>query len=334
AVLHSCAGGDCGAYSQSVGLEIIRKHVADFISKRDGFPCDYENVILSNGASEAIRNVLKMFIRHDTDKKTGVMVPIPQYPLYSATIEEFGLGEVGYYLDEEKNWALLEEELERAYNEGLKNCDTKVMVVINPGNPTGQVLSHENIETIIKFAHRHKLFLMADEVYQVSGTSSEIKEQKLPLGFMGECGMRGGYVELFNIDPEVFMLFKKMISAKLCAGILGQVIVDALVNPPKPGDPSYNLWMKERTEILQSFKERAKLVKEAYASMKGISCNEVQGALYAFPKVKLPKRAIDEARLLNQEPDFFYAMQLLEATGVCVIPGSGFGQKEGTYHFR
>lgn len=96
-------------------------------------------------------------------------------------------------------------------------------------------------------------------------------------------------MELFNIDPEVFMLFKKMISAKLCAGILGQVIVDALVNPPKPGDPSYNLWMKERTEILQSFKERAKLVKEAYASMKGISCNEVQGALYAFPKSKATK---------------------------------------------
>uniref|UniRef100_A0A183F3R9 alanine transaminase n=1 Tax=Heligmosomoides polygyrus TaxID=6339 RepID=A0A183F3R9_HELPZ len=354
-ILAHCGGGNCGAYSQSVGVEIIRKHVAEFI-KRDGFPCDYENVTLSGGASESIRNVLKLFIRHDKEKKPGVMVPIPQYPLYSASIEEFGLGQVGYFLEEETNWSLAEEELERSYQNSLKEFDTKVLVVINPGNPTGQVLSRDNIETIIKFAHKHHLFLMADEVYQdnVYAPGSKfysfkkvINEMGAPYnqmelasfhsvskGFMGECGLRGGYVELFNIDPEVFVLFKKMISAKLCSTILGQVIMDALVNPPKPGEPSYDQWIKERTAVLQSLKERATLVKEAYGSIEGISCNEVQGAMYAFPQIKLPQRAIDKARSINQEPDFFYAMQLLEATGVCVVPGSGFGQKKGTYHFR
>ncbi|VDL83725.1 unnamed protein product [Nippostrongylus brasiliensis] len=156
ALLGGCGGHSCGAYSQSTGVDIIRKHVAQFIA----------NVILSGGASESIRNVLKLFIRHDAKKKTGVMVPIPQYPLYSATIAEFGLGQVGYFLEEESNWSLAEAELERAYQESLKEYDTKVLCIINPGNPTGQVLSRENIETIIKFAHKHNLFLMADEVYQ------------------------------------------------------------------------------------------------------------------------------------------------------------------------
>ncbi|KHJ83240.1 hypothetical protein OESDEN_17063 [Oesophagostomum dentatum] len=125
-----------------------------------------ENVILSGGASESIRNVLKLFMRHDGGKQAGIMIPIPQYPLYSASVEEYGLGQVGYYLQEENNWSLEVDELERAYTESLKKYDTKVLCVINPGNPTGQVLSRENIENIIKFAHKHNLFLMADEVYQ------------------------------------------------------------------------------------------------------------------------------------------------------------------------
>ncbi|ETN85719.1 aminotransferase, class I/II [Necator americanus] len=355
-LLGGCGGGSAGAYSQSTGIDIIRKHVAEYITKRDGFPCDPENVVLSGGASESIRNVLKMFIHHDGSKKVGVMIPIPQYPLYSASTEEFGLGQVGYYLNEEKNWSLEESELERAYQESLKKFDTQVLCVINPGNPTGQVLSRENIETIIKFAHRHNLFLMADEVYQdnVYAEGSKfhsfkkvINEMGAPYnkmelasfhsvskGYMGECGMRGGYVEFFNLDPEVYVLFKKMISAKLCSTILGQMVMDTVVKPPSPGEPSYDLWLKEKTAVLDSLKQRATLVKEAYGSIEGISCNEVQGAMYAFPRLELPQRAIDKARSLNQTPDFFYAMQLLEATGVCIVPGSGFGQKEGTYHFR
>ncbi|KAK6731854.1 hypothetical protein RB195_007983 [Necator americanus] len=355
-LLGGCGGGSAGAYSQSTGIDIIRKHVAEYITKRDGFPCDPENVVLSGGASESIRNVLKMFIHHDGSKKVGVMIPIPQYPLYSASTEEFGLGQVGYYLNEEKNWSLEESELERAYQESLKKFDTQVLCVINPGNPTGQVLSRENIESIIKFAHRHNLFLMADEVYQdnVYAEGSKfhsfkkvINEMGAPYnkmelasfhsvskGYMGECGMRGGYVEFFNLDPEVYVLFKKMISAKLCSTVLGQMVMDTVVKPPSPGEPSYDLWLKEKTAVLDSLKQRATLVKEAYGSIEGISCNEVQGAMYAFPRLELPQRAIDKARSLNQTPDFFYAMQLLEATGVCIVPGSGFGQKEGTYHFR
>ncbi|EJW70145.1 hypothetical protein WUBG_18947 [Wuchereria bancrofti] len=65
------------------------------------------------------------------------MIPIPQYPLYSATIVEFGLGMVGYYLDESNNWALNIDELEHAYKKSLNEFNTRVLCVINPGNPTG-----------------------------------------------------------------------------------------------------------------------------------------------------------------------------------------------------
>ena len=94
------------------------------------------------------------------------MIPIPQYPLYSATIAEFGLQQCGYYLDEDNKWALDTSELERAYNECCSYSNPRVLVVINPGNPTGQVLSRENIENIIRFAHKKKLYIIADEVYQ------------------------------------------------------------------------------------------------------------------------------------------------------------------------
>lgn len=65
-----------------------------------------------------------------------------------------------------------------------------------------------------------------------------------------------------------------------------------------------------------------------------MTCNPVQGAMYAFPRLHLPTRAIKAAKERNMIPDEFYAFELLEATGICVIPGSGFGQVAGTYHFR
>nr|CRZ24225.1 Bm9838 [Brugia malayi] len=92
--------------------------------------------------------------------------------------------------------------------------------------------------------------------------------------------------------------------------------------------------MHEKTAILDSLKDRARAVYEAYNSIDGIECNPVQGSMYAFPRIEMPQKAIDKAKSLNQEADFFYAMELLENSGICVVPGSGFGQKPGTYHFR
>lgn len=96
AILDGCGGGSVGAYSDSAGIEVIRQHVADYITRRDcGIPACWEEVFLSAGASQSIKAVMNLLnITQANGHKTGVMVPIPQYPLYSATIAEYGMNQV------------------------------------------------------------------------------------------------------------------------------------------------------------------------------------------------------------------------------------------------
>lgn len=106
-ILEGCRGGSIGSYTDSPGIEAIRKHVAEYIEKRDGgVPCDFENIMLCTGASDGIKNILKLLICAVGGQKAGVLTPIPQYPLYSASLAEFDMTQVGYYLDESKNWGL------------------------------------------------------------------------------------------------------------------------------------------------------------------------------------------------------------------------------------
>lgn len=355
-ILGGCKGSSVGSYSESAGIELIRKHVAEYIQDRDGIPSDYHNIILSNGASDGIKSLLKLFNEKIDGKPSGVLVPIPQYPLYSATLAEFGLAQVGYYLNEENKWGLDISELERALESTRGQCTPRVLVVINPGNPTGQVLSRSNIEDIIRFAQKHHLYLIADEVYQdnvyekgcafhsFKKVMTEMGEpysgmelasfMSVSKGYMGECGIRGGYGEFINMDPKVMAILLKSISAMLCPTVLGQVVMDVVVNPPKPHEPSYAKFMEEKNATLKSLAERSKLVVDTLNNIPGYKANPAMGAMYVFPRVDLPPKAIEEAKKRNQEPDVFYAFELLEKTGICVIPGSGFGQKPGTYHFR
>jgi alanine transaminase len=153
-------------------------------------------------------------------------------------------------------------------------------------------------------------------------------------GYMGECGYRGGYCEVINLDPSVKVQLVKSISAKLCPTVSGQSAMDAVVNPPKPNEPSYELFEKEKAHVLGELALKAKMTTETLNTIEGVQCNEVMGAMYAFPRITLSDKAIQEAKAKGLAPDFFYCYQLLEETGICVVPGSGFGQREGTYHFR
>lgn len=107
-----------------------------------------------------------------------------------------------------------------------------------------------------------------------------------------------------------------------------------MVNPPKPGDQSYELFKKEKKAELESLRRRAHMVTDAFNSMEGITCNFVEGAMYAFPKLTLPPKAIAAAKAAGKAPDAFYCLKLLEETGISTVPGSGFGQEEGTFHLR
>ena len=166
-LLNGLGGKSVGAYSDASGVEIIRRHVAEYIEERDQIPTDWMNIVLTTGASEGAKSMLSFINCGERNgKPTGVMVPIPQYPLYSATICELGMHLISYYLDEDNEWALSIEELNRALKEAKDICKPKAIVVINPGNPTGSVLTRHNIEDIIRFAQQNNLLIIADEVYQ------------------------------------------------------------------------------------------------------------------------------------------------------------------------
>lgn len=88
---------------------------------------------------------------------------------------------------------------------------------------------------------------------------------------MGECGLRGGYAEIVNMDPGVMAILLKSISAMLCPSVVGQAAMDVVVNPPKPGEPSYQKFIKEKEEILKSLAERSRLVVDTLNSIPGFS---------------------------------------------------------------
>jgi len=331
-----------GAYTESKGLCFIREAMANFIERRDDIKADPETIFMTDGASKGVQAILRILISSDHD---GIMVPIPQYPLYSATITMYEGRRSDYFLDENTGWKLTLDQLEQAYQKACsEGTRVRAIVVINPGNPTGAVLDENNIGIVIGFARKHHLAILADEVYQdniyrasdafVSFAKilekNHIKDVSLfsfhscSKGLLGECGLRGGYVECRNVTDDVLSEITKLQSIALCANTIGQVATFLMVTPPQPGDPSFDCYTQERTAVLESLRLKANMVADGLNQIPGISCQPVAGAMYAFPKITLPPRMTDDD----------YCMRLLEETGICVVPGSGFGQVPGTFHFR
>lgn len=167
-----------GAYSHSMGVPSIRKTVAKFIEERDGAelgPVNPDHIFLTAGwvffsknmlflyilfisskpfhlfytiisASDGVKAVLQVLIE---SPNVGIMIPIPQYPLYTAAISLYNGNAVPYYLNEEKNWSLdMDEVIKGLYDARAKGIDVRAICVINPGNPTGNVLSEDNIREV------------------------------------------------------------------------------------------------------------------------------------------------------------------------------------------
>ncbi|KAI0038623.1 transaminase [Auriscalpium vulgare] len=344
--------GSIGAYSHSQGVPMIRKHVADFIAERDGYPADPNHIFLTGGASAGVSLLISMLI---SSPKDGILIPIPQYPLYTATLAAYSGVPLPYHLDEESEWATsprdIEESIKKAQADGI---NVKALVIINPGNPTGALLDEPVMESVVRMCEQHNLVLLADEVYQSNLHSRDthpfisfkqvvcamgspvplVSFHSISKGVTGECGRRGGYFEATNIGDDVVALMYKMVSVGLCPPLAGQIGVDCMVRPPKPGDESYPLYQKETDLTHQVLAERTKLMAQRLNKLPGARCVNSPGALYLYPRIELPDKAVEAARQAGKEPDAFYALQLLDETGICVVPGSGFGQKEGEHHYR
>mmetsp|Transcript_9410 Transcript_9410/g.17961 ORF Transcript_9410/g.17961 Transcript_9410/m.17961 type:complete len:530 (-) Transcript_9410:94-1683(-) len=347
-----------GAYSHSQGVASLRADVVHFLQQRDGdvVPdsyCDIDNIFLTNGASAGIGMILQTLLSHD---KAAVMIPIPQYPLYSATISLLQGQCVGYYLDEEHGWELNVDELERAYQEAVDaGLDVTSFVLINPGNPSGSVLTRENLHAVVQFCAKHNLVLLADEVYQENVYDGEfvsskraayetglLQDNALELvsfhstskGVFGECGRRGGYMELLGIDPAVKDQIYKLASSTLCSSVSGQVMTSLMCRGPAPGDESYESHEAEKRAIWESLKRRSTIVSQGLNAIPGFSCQPATGSMYCFPSIQMPEGAIAAAKEAGISPDTLYALDLLEHTGICVVPASGFKQTAGRYGFR
>lgn len=341
-----------GAYTSSQGVLGIRKHVAEFIEQRDRYPSYPGNIFLTNGASSAIGMVLQGLLAQNND---AVMIPIPQYPIYSALISKLGGRQIGYELDEERNWAVTREELEEKLQQARKkDLEVKALAMINPGNPSGNVMTHCDIQVIAEFCDEHGIVLLADEVYQanVYAEGAEfVSSKKVALdlglkdlqlvsfhstskGLIGECGRRGGYMELHHIDPYVQAQLYKLASSELCSGVVGQIMTSLMLCPPTEDGESFPLFQEETRRIYDGLKERSQKLVEGLNQIDGIECVPAEGAMYAFPKVDIPPKAIEEAKEQGTSPDNLYAISLLEETGICVVPASGFGQKKGRVGFR
>jgi alanine transaminase len=349
-VIMKMKAGGMGAYTESKGERFIREAIAAFIDRRDdcegsaGVCADPERIFLTSGASQGVKFMIDLLIAKSND---GIMIPIPQYPLYSASIKKAGGVQVNYYPDEERGWAfdqgLLEESIKGARKKGV---NVKGIVVINPGNPTGAVLREESIREVIKFAKEHQLAIIADEVYQENVYAGEfvsfakvLGKDSVPLfsmhsiskGYFGECGHRGGYLEVRNPpkvqggDLDFVDLLNKQASVSLCANTAGQVLTYLMVSPPPEGSQSYQQFIQEKERVLSDLKDKATMVREAFTQMEGVECYGETGAMYLFPRLnKLPAGT----------SDYEYCMNLLEQTGLCTVNGAGFGQVKGTNHLR
>ena len=342
-----------GAYTNSQGVAAFRRDVAGFLEARDGHAAHAGDIFLSNGASSAIGNVLTALIASDTD---AVMIPIPQYPIYSALIALGGGRQVGYELDEANGWSIDEAELVRQYEKAsASGLNVRALALINPGNPTGQVLSADAVLAVCRFCAARGIVLLADEVYQrnvyadgarftsakkaaldggVGGELELVSFHSTSKGLIGECGRRGGYMELHNIDADVHAQLYKLASAGLCSGVAGQVMTSLMVRPPAPGDDSHAAHAAEEAAILASLRSNAALLVDGLNAIPGITCNAAEGAMYAFPRVEMPARALAAAADASMSVDTLYALSLLEQTGICVVPASGFGQAAGRAGFR
>ena len=296
--------GSVGAYSQSAGAPVIRESVAKFIERRDGHPSDASSIYLSAGASSAVHSLMHIVC---SKPETGILIPIPQYPLYTATLSVLDARGVQYNLDESKHWSTdletIRESYEKASSEGT---DVRAIVVINPGNPTGASLPAEEVRGIIKFAAEKNLVIFADEVYQTNifiGSFTSFKKglrdlqksepgkydhvelaslNSISKGMVGECGHRGGYFELVGFDDDVQAQITKLISIVLCPPVIGQCLVELMVHPPVEGDPSYELYHEEYHAIKDELHKRALALYEAFKKMEGVEVQEPQVCAYTL----------------------------------------------------
>ena len=305
-------------YAPSAGVIQARDAVAADYTKR-GVVVTADRVLITTGTSEGIELVLTSLV----DEGDEVLVPVPTYPLYTAVIAKLGAGAKYYRTDPNQDWMPDLDHLR-----SLITPRTRVLVVVDPNNPTGAVYPTHIRRALIDIAEEHGLVIVADEVYgevaydgpvpllgTLDNNAPIISLSSLSKAYLAPGWRTGWMVVGSNARLDnVLVAMKRLADARLCSpGPMQYAVVAAL-----QGDQSH------LDEFRSALTERARLTTECLSAIPAMSCVPPRAAFYAMPSLALPPGRTDE--------DF--VLSLLRETGILCVYGSGFGMAPEAGCFR
>ena len=303
-------------YSDSRGILPARRAVVSRYEQVEGFPTfDPDDVYLGNGVSELITMTMQALL----DTGDEVLIPAPDYPLWTAMTSLAGGTPVHYLCDEERGWEPDLEDIRAKITPA-----TKALVIINPNNPTGAVYTREVLEGLVQIAREHQLLLLSDEIYDrilfddaVHIPSATLAPDLLCLTFNGlsktyrVAGFRSGWLVVTGPQDHAAGFIEGitlLASTRLCPNVPAQHAVQAALSGV------------QSVEALVADGGRFRLQRDAawegLEAIPGVSCVKPAGALYAFPRLDPNVHEIhDDARLVYD---------LLVAEHILLVQGTGF----------
>ena len=311
-------------YSDSRGIVSARKAIMQYAQIK-GIPnVDMKGIYTGNGASELIQLSLHALLNNGDE----VLIPAPDYPLWTACTNLAGGKAVHYICDEESDWLPDIADMESKITDR-----TKAIVVINPNNPTGALYPKELLEQIVELARRHNLMIMADEIYDrlVMDGEKHVSIASLApdlfcVTFNGlskshmVCGFRVGWM-IFSGNKAVakdYIEGVNMLSnMRLCSNVPGQSIIQTALG----GYQSVNEYIVPGGRVY----EQREVIYEALNSIPGVSAKKPKAAFYIFPRL--------DVKRFNITDDNQFALDFLREKRVLIVPGRGFNWEEPD-HFR
>jgi len=311
-------------YSDSKGIFAARKAVMHYTQQQGIAGVTLDDIYLGNGASELIAMALNALL----DDGDELLVPAPDYPLWTAATSLSGGKPVHYRCNEDNGWMPDLDDIRRKIT-----SQTKGLVVINPNNPTGALYSDELLRGLVQIAREHGLVLMADEVYDkvlyegaTHTAMGSLSTDVLTLTFNSlskayrACGYRAGWMVISGdktVAKEYIEGINMLANMKLGSNVPGQYAIQTALG----GYQSINDLIREGGRL----RRQRDLAYELITAIPGVTCVKPKAALYMFPRLDPVMYPIADDR------QFF--MEVLRATRVMLVQGSGFNYPDNQ-HFR
>ncbi len=315
---------NASAYSDSKGIFAARKAIMQYSQEKGIRGVTLDDIYTGNGVSELIVMSMNALLNNGDE----VLVPAPDYPLWTAAVSLSGGTPVHYLCDESKEWAPDLADLRKKITPR-----TKAIVVINPNNPTGAIYSQEILLELTEIAREHSLILFADEIYDKMLYDQEkhislasLSTDVVIITFNGlsknyrSCGYRAGWM-LVSGDKEMVRDYieglNMLSSMRLCANVPGQYAIQTALG----GYQSINDLVGEGGRLAKQRDLAWKLITE----IPGVTCVKPKSALYLFPKL--------DSEMYPIEDDQQFIADLLKEEKVLLVQGSGFNWAKPD-HFR